>query len=51
MGRELVKSKLAACVNVIPNLTSIYEWEGKIEEDSECLLMIKTKKSLLDALT
>ncbi|KAL5012646.1 hypothetical protein ScPMuIL_011197 [Solemya velum] len=38
----LVKSKLAACVNIIPGITSVYEWEEEINEDSELLLMIKT---------
>lgn len=40
----LVSNKLAACVNIIENVTSIYEWKGKIEENNECLLIIKTKK-------
>ncbi|MBW04730.1 Protein CutA, partial [Eschrichtius robustus] len=42
---------LAACVNLIPQITSIYEWKGKIEEDSEVLMMIKTRSSLVPALT
>ncbi|KAF9408663.1 hypothetical protein HW555_011727, partial [Spodoptera exigua] len=51
IGHGLVKNKLAACVNVIPQVTSIYEWEGKINEDSEALLMIKTRTSQVDKLT
>ena len=47
----MVKDKLAACVNIIPGLISIYEWEGKIEEDNEMLLKIKTKTSLINAVT
>lgn len=39
IGHGLVKNKLAACVNVIPQVTSIYEWEGKINEDSEVLII------------
>ena len=39
---SLVESKLAACVNLIPNIVSIYRWKGKIEEDNEYLLLIKT---------
>ncbi|KAL6082384.1 hypothetical protein STEG23_021539 [Scotinomys teguina] len=47
----VVEKRLAACVNLIPQITSIYEWKGKIEEDSEVLMMIKTQSSLVPALT
>ena len=42
IGRILVEEKLAACVNIVQNVCSIFEWEGKIEEESEHLLLIKT---------
>lgn len=43
LSRKLVSSKAAACVNIIPQITSVYEWEGKVEEAAEQLLMIKTQ--------
>ncbi|MBD3353031.1 MAG: divalent cation tolerance protein CutA [Candidatus Lokiarchaeota archaeon] len=44
LGRNLVEQKLAACCSIIRNLTSIYRWKNKIEEENECLMLIKTKK-------
>jgi periplasmic divalent cation tolerance protein len=38
----LVTKRLAACVNIMPGLTSIYEWEGKLENEAEFLLIVKT---------
>lgn len=46
-----MSNKLAACCNIIPGLTSIYEWEGKVCTDSELLLMIKSTQAALPALT
>lgn len=46
ISRALVKKKLVACVNLIPEITSRYWWQEKIEVSSETLLIIKTKKSL-----
>uniref|UniRef100_A0A0R3S2M3 CutA divalent cation tolerance homolog n=1 Tax=Elaeophora elaphi TaxID=1147741 RepID=A0A0R3S2M3_9BILA len=50
IAREVVKGKYAACVNIVPTITSIYEWENKLEEDKETLLIIKTKSTALNAL-
>jgi len=46
----LVKKKIVACVNIIQNIYSIYEWEGKIEENNEHLLLIKTTERKSDIL-
>jgi periplasmic divalent cation tolerance protein len=50
LAHGIVSNKLAACVNIIPQLTSVYEYEGKIHEDSELLLMIKTKTGRVEDL-
>ncbi len=50
IGHALVSERLAACVNVIPGLTSLYRWKGKIEQDRELLCLIKTRKPLLSKL-
>lgn len=46
----LIDQQLAACVNIIPGLTSIYRWQGKRETDKECLLIIKSKRAVFNAL-
>ena len=46
ISKMVVKSKLAACVNIVPNITSIYSWQNKIVEDSEYLMIMKTKSGL-----
>jgi len=50
MGHTLVQKRLAACVNVVPNLTSIYRWEKSVRREVEVLLIIKTRRSRLPAL-
>jgi periplasmic divalent cation tolerance protein len=42
IGRYLVERQLAACVNLIPRIESIYRWQGKVESSHEWLLLIKT---------
>ena len=51
IARALVKEKLAACVNIVPAVSSIYVWEGKLEEGSEVLLLIKSRAALSKKLT
>ena len=50
LARELVEQRLAACVNIIPRIQSIYQWQGRVETDAEQLLLIKTTRERLDAL-
>ena len=49
IGRELVRGRLAACANVIDGLTSVYWWDGKVNEDPEAALVVKTRAGLADA--
>jgi periplasmic divalent cation tolerance protein len=51
IGRILVEERLAACVNVIDGMTSIYRWEGRICEDGEAILIVKTSAEKFEALT
>jgi periplasmic divalent cation tolerance protein len=48
IGKALVREKLAACVNIIPSIESIYLWKGQIEDDKESLLIAKTKAKNID---
>jgi periplasmic divalent cation tolerance protein len=50
LGATLVGEHLAACVNRLPNVVSIYRWQGKVQRDSEQLLIIKTTHERFDAL-
>lgn len=47
----LVEARLAACVQVLPGMTSVYRWQGKVEHADEVLLLAKTTRERLDALT
>jgi len=50
IARTLVEERLAACVNLVGQIRSIYRWQEKIEDDRETLLLVKTAKALLPRL-
>jgi periplasmic divalent cation tolerance protein len=50
LARELVESRLAACVNVLPGVRSIYRWQGHVETAAEWLLIIKSSRELFPEL-
>jgi periplasmic divalent cation tolerance protein len=50
IAQALVAERLAACVNVVPGITSVYRWQGKVQRDQECLLVVKSRRDVLDDL-
>lgn len=48
IGTKLVQERLAACINIVPSIDSVYLWKGEIEEDNESLLIVKTKTKNID---
>lgn len=51
IGRALVGERLVACANVVDNMVSIYIWEQRLHEESEAVLILKTRSDLVEALT
>jgi periplasmic divalent cation tolerance protein len=45
IGRELVERRLAACVNIVPGVESVYRWDGRVETAAEAMLVIKTERA------
>jgi periplasmic divalent cation tolerance protein len=50
LGRALVEERLAACVNLVPGVRSIYRWQDAVQEDGEVLLVVKTRQERCEAL-
>ena len=50
MAAQLIEARLAACVNLLPGLTSVYEWQGRRENSTEVLAIIKTTEERVAAL-
>lgn len=51
IGTVLVERRLAACVNILDNMCSMYWWEGKVERSEEAVLIAKTKSGMVEELT
>jgi periplasmic divalent cation tolerance protein len=51
IARDVVERKLAACANILPGMTSIYRWEGAIQEDNETVLILKSTADNIATLT
>jgi periplasmic divalent cation tolerance protein len=51
LGRTIVEERLAACANVLDGMTSVYWWQGTLEEASEAVLILKTRGELLERLS
>ena len=51
IGRTVVEERLAACANLLGKIESFYHWEGRLQQDTECALLLKTTGENLDRLT
>jgi periplasmic divalent cation tolerance protein len=51
IARHLVEKRLAACVTIVPEVRSIYRWKGVVEDASEWLLIVKSRRGLVERLS
>ncbi len=51
ISRVLLKQRKAACINIVPGISSLFWWQGRIDSAQESLLVVKTKASMLDEIT
>lgn len=49
IGRALVNARLAACANVFDGITSVFQWEGEVQESDEAVLIVKTRTELVES--
>lgn len=50
IGRALVNARLAACANILDGITSVFHWDGEMQESDEAVLIVKTRTDLVDSL-
>ena len=50
IANALVEERVAACVNVVPSLSSVYRWKGEVHREDEAMLLVKTTKDRFEAL-
>lgn len=48
IARHLVENRWVACVNIVPRIRSVYQWKGKLAQDDESLLIIKTRREMFE---
>ncbi len=51
VAHAVISERLAACANIIEGVTSVYRWEGEVQQDTECLVIMKTRQDLVDDAT
>ncbi|MCP2281059.1 divalent-cation tolerance protein CutA [Nocardia amikacinitolerans] len=49
-AKSLIERRLAACGNVVPSIRSVYRWEGEVQQDAEALLVLHTRRSLVESI-
>ncbi len=50
MARALLEKKLIACASIVPQILSLYHWKGKLVDERECMMILKSSRDIFDAL-